>query len=63
MFIFMLFTIIIFSVSFCYMFYRILEIEKDIDCLYDNYSREMEKNIKTRVRGEKKNVKNILDSF
>lgn len=63
MFIFLLFIIIIFSVSFCYMFYRILEIEKDIDCLYDNYTKEIEKSIKTRVRSETKNVKNILDSF
>ena len=45
------------------MFYRILEIEKDIDCLYDNYTKEIEKSIKTRVRSETKNVKNILDSF
>lgn len=43
-------------ISFCYLFYRILEIDKDIDTLYDNYSEELKKvvNINLEKGGLKK---------
>lgn len=37
--------------AFCYLFYKILEIEKDIDVLFENYSSYIEKsfnNVKRR---------------
>lgn len=36
-------------IAFCYLFYKILEINKDIDTLYENYSNSIEKNIKENV--------------
>lgn len=43
MFIFVLLVFILVCLSFCYLFYKILEIDKDIDTLYENYSKELEK--------------------
>lgn len=40
------FLIILFVIecgAFCYLFYEILEIKKEIDTLYENYSKELEK--------------------
>lgn len=36
--------------AFCYLFYRILEVNKDIDTLYKNYSDFIERSIKNNVR-------------
>lgn len=36
--------------AFCYLFYKILEINKDIDTLYDNYVKSIENNIKENVK-------------
>lgn len=36
--------------AFCYLFYKILEINKDIDTLYDNYAKSIENNIKENVK-------------
>lgn len=47
---FVLFAICFVCVAFCYLFYRILEIEKDIENLYDNYSGELEKIMKMKVK-------------
>lgn len=35
--------------AFCYLFYKILEINKDIETLYDNYSNFIEKDIKNNL--------------
>lgn len=37
-------------VAFCYLFYTILEINKDIDTLYDNYSKSLETITKENVK-------------
>lgn len=49
MFVILLILFIIETVAFCYLFYKILEIEKDIDTLYDNYSKALENSFKTRI--------------
>lgn len=36
--------------GFCYLFYKVLEINKDIDTLYDNYSNSIEKIIKDNMQ-------------
>lgn len=36
--------------AFCYLFYKVLEINKDIDTLYDNYVKSIENNIKENVK-------------
>ena len=36
--------------GFCYLFYKIIEINKDIDTLYDNYSSSIEKITKDNVK-------------
>lgn len=36
--------------GFCYLFYKILEITKDIDILYDNYSSSIEKITKDNIK-------------
>lgn len=36
-------------VAFCYLFYKILEINKDIDTLYNNYSQFIENSFKTNL--------------
>lgn len=36
--------------GFCYLFYKILEITKDIDILYDNYSSFIEKITKDNIK-------------
>lgn len=41
---------IIECMAFCYLFYKILEINKDIDTLYNNYSNSFEKEIKENVK-------------
>jgi len=51
---FVLFLIILNCGVFCYLFYKILEIEKDLEILYNNYSKELEKNIKIRVEEYKR---------
>lgn len=50
MFIILIILFIIECVAFCYLFYKILEINKDIDTLYDNYSNSIEKDIKENVK-------------
>lgn len=35
--------------AFCYLFYCILEIKKDIETLYDTYSKELEKITKVNL--------------
>lgn len=47
---FVLFIII--CISFCYLFYKILEINKDIDTLYNNYSQFIENSFKTNLKGK-----------
>lgn len=49
MFIILVILFIIECFGFCYLFYKILEINKDIETLYDNYSNFIEKNIKDNV--------------
>lgn len=41
---------IILCFSFCYLFYKILEINKDIDTLYDNYSSSIERITKDNMQ-------------
>lgn len=41
---------IIECLAFCYLFFKILEINKDIDTLYNNYSNSIEKDIKENVK-------------
>lgn len=41
---------IIECIAFCYLFYKILEINKDIETLYNNYSNSIEKDIKENVK-------------
>lgn len=41
---------IIECIAFCYLFYKMLEINKDIDTLYDNYINSFEKEIKENVK-------------
>lgn len=36
--------------GFCYLFYKIIEINKDIDTLYDNYCSSIEKITKENVK-------------
>lgn len=36
--------------GFCYLFYKIIEINKDIDTLYDNYCSSIEKIVKENVK-------------
>ena len=50
MFIILVILFIIECIAFCYFFYKILEINKDIDTLYNNYSNSIEKNIKENVK-------------
>lgn len=52
MFAILLILFIIESGSFCYLFYKILEIEKDIETLYQNYSDQLEKvtNLNLKLR-------------
>lgn len=49
MFGFLVILFIIECFGFCYLFYKILEINKDIDTLYDKYSEELEKITKNNV--------------
>lgn len=37
-------------IAFCYLFYKLLEIEKDVEILYDNYSKEIEKITKANLK-------------
>lgn len=50
MFVILIILFIIECVAFCYLFYKILEINKDIDTLYNNYSNSIEKDIKENVK-------------
>ena len=36
--------------AFCFLFYEILEIKKDIEILYTNYSKELEKVTKVNLK-------------
>lgn len=36
--------------GFCYLFYKIIEINRDIETLYDNYSSSIENGIKENVK-------------
>lgn len=49
MFVISLVLFIVVCVSFCYLFYKILEIDKDIDTLYNNYSQFIENGFKTNL--------------
>lgn len=49
MFILSLILFILECSGFCYLFYKYLEISKDIDILYNNYSKEIEKITKDNV--------------
>lgn len=49
MFLLQLILFIIECISFCYLFYKILEINKDIETLYNNYSKELENITKSNV--------------
>jgi len=49
MFGFLVILFIIECFGFCYLFYKILEINKDIDTLYDKYSKELEKITKNNI--------------
>lgn len=49
MFGFLVILFIIECFGFCYLFYKILEINKDIDTLYDKYSEQLEKITKNNV--------------
>ena len=46
---------IIECIAFCYLFFKILEINKDIDTLYKNYSYYIESSFKTKIN-ERKSV-------
>ena len=50
MFVLLVILFIIECIAFCYLFYKILEINKDIDTLYNNYSNSFEKEIKENVK-------------
>ena len=52
MFAILLILFIIETGAFCYLFYKILEMEKDIETLYQNYSDQLEKvtNLNLKVR-------------
>lgn len=50
MFGFLVILFIIECLAFCYLFYKILEINKDIDTLYNNYCNSFEKEIKENVK-------------
>lgn len=50
MFGFLVILFIIECFGFCYLFYKIIEINKDIDTLYDNYAKSIENNIKENVK-------------
>lgn len=36
--------------AFCYLFYKILEIDKDINILYDYYAKELERVVKINLK-------------
>ena len=50
MFVLLVILFIVECVAFCYLFYKILEINKDIDTLYDNYSKSLETITKENVK-------------
>lgn len=50
MFVLLMILFIIECFGFCYLFYKILEINKDIDTLYDNYSNSIEKITKNNIQ-------------
>lgn len=52
MFVISLVLFIVVCVSFCYLFYKILEINKDIDTLYNNYSQFIENSFKTNLNNK-----------
>lgn len=49
MFVLLVILFIVECFAFCYLFYKVLEINRDIDTLYDNYSNFIEKDIKNNV--------------
>lgn len=49
MFVFLIILFIIECFGFCYLFYKILEINKDIETLYSNYSEQLEKITRNNV--------------
>lgn len=65
MFIISLLIFILVSVAFCYLFYKILEIEKDIETLYTNYAKELEKVTKINLKkaGGERNVVYSMESY
>ena len=50
MFGFLVILFIIECFGFCYLFYKIIEINKDLDTLYDNYSNFIEKITKDNIK-------------
>ena len=55
MFVLLIILFIIECIGFCYLFFNILEINKDIEILYDTYSKELEKltKLNLKLRGYK----------
>lgn len=53
--IFLVLLFIIECIAFCYMYFQILEIKKDIDTLYNNYSFMLQKSFEV-----KKNKRSVL---
>lgn len=49
MFVLILIPFILECCAFCYLFYKYLELSKDIDTLYNNYSKEIEKITKENI--------------
>lgn len=56
MFVLLVVLFIIECFAFCYLFYKILEIEKDIDTLYNNYCSSIEKITKENVKKKRSSV-------
>lgn len=49
MFVFLIILFIIECFGFCFLFYKVLEIEKDIETLYNNYSSQIENITKNNI--------------
>lgn len=52
MFIFLIILFIVECFGFCFLFYKILEINKEIDSLYNNYSKLLENSLKTNLKAK-----------
>ena len=54
MFVLVCVLIILFCIGFCYLLYRVLEMEKDIETLYQSYSKELEKVVEVNIELNKR---------